>query len=93
MKTKKHPREMTQTDTEAIVAAFDAQDDGVFSVADVAVLTELRAAAAARREAEGRIEAAVLEAHQCGMSWGLIGAQIGLTRQGARQRFDRLIAD
>ena len=93
MKTKKHPREMTQADTEAIVAAFDAHGDGVFSVADVAVLTELRAAAAARREAEGRVEAAVLDAHQRGMSWGLIGAQLGMTRQGARQRFDRLVAD
>ena len=91
MKTKKHPRDMTPADTEAIIAAFDAHEDGVFSVADVAILTELCAATAARREAEGRIEAAVLEAHHHGMSWGLIGAQLGMTRQGARQRFDRLI--
>jgi hypothetical protein len=91
VKTTKHPLNMTTSDTAAIVAAFDAHDDGVFTVADVVVLTELRDAAAARRAADVRIEAAVREAHQRGMSWGLIGAQLGMTRQGARQRFDRII--
>ena len=38
-------------------------------------------------------EAAVVAAHENGMSWGLIGKQIGITRQGTRQRFMRLVAD
>ena len=77
MKTTKHPRELSDAEAQAIVDEFDA-------------LAELRAAAAARREADSRIEAAALRAHRDGASWGLIGAQLGMTRQGARQRFERL---
>jgi len=91
MKTKKHPRDLSTTDTDAIVAAFDDNPDDSYSVTDAATLAELRAAASARREAEGRIEAAVLAAHRAGLSWGVIGAQLGMTRQGARQRFERLV--
>lgn len=91
MNTKKHPRELTTTEAEAIVAAFDDHDDNDYSVTDTTTLDELRAAAASRREAEGRIEAAALAAHRAGLSWGAIGAQLGMTRQGARQRFERLV--
>jgi len=91
MKTKKHPRDLSTTDTDAIVAAFDDNPDDSYSVTDSATLAELRAAASARREAEGRIEAAALAAHRAGLSWGVIGAQLGMTRQGARQRFERLV--
>jgi hypothetical protein len=91
MKTKKHPRDLTAADTDAIVAAFDNNDDDAYSVTDAATLAELRAAASARREAEARIEAAALSAHRAGLSWGVIGTQLGMTRQGARQRFERLV--
>ncbi len=90
MKTKKHPRDLSDADADAIVAAFDDNADDAYSVIDSATLAELRAAASARREAEGRIEAAVLTAHRAGLSWGVIGSQLGMTRQGARQRFERL---
>ena len=89
MKTKKHPKDMTETEAAAVVAAFDDADD--YGVAEADILAELRAAAAARREAEGRIEAAALGAHRAGLSWGVIGAQLGMTRQGARQRFEPLL--
>lgn len=88
MKTTKHPRELTDAEANAIVDEFDAGDDYVVVRSDA--LSELRAAAAARREAESRIEAAALQAHRDGASWGVIGAQLGMTRQGARQRFERL---
>ena len=91
MTTKKHPRELTGAETEAMVAAFDGHGDDEYSVTDAATLSELRAAASERREAEGRIEAAALAAHRAGLSWGTIGAQLGMTRQGARQRFERLV--
>ena len=91
MRTRKHPRDLTEVEAEAIVTAFDESADEELSVADAATLVELRAAAAARREAEGRIEAAALSAHRAGLSWGVIGAQLGMTRQGARQRFERLV--
>ncbi len=91
MTTKKHPRDLTADEAEAIVTAFDERDNDEYSVTDAATLRELRAAAAARREADARIEAAALAAHRAGLSWGAIGAQLGLTRQGARQRFERLV--
>ena len=58
MKTKKHPRDLSDLDVQAMVSA---------------------------------IEAAALAAHRAGLSWGVIGAQLGMTRQGARQRFERLV--
>ena len=88
MKTTKHPRELTDAEAEAIVDEFDAGSDYVETGTDA--LAELRAAAAARREADSRIEAAALRAHRNGASWGVIGAQLGMTRQGARQRFEPL---
>ena len=91
MTTKRHPRELTTNDADAIVAAFDDHADDEYSVTDAATLRELRAAAAARREADARLEAAALAAHRAGLSWGLIGSQLGMTRQGARQRFERLV--
>jgi hypothetical protein len=91
MKTKKHPKDLTPAEAEAIVASFDNTPDEGYSVTDTAILAELRAAAATRREAEGRIEAAALAGHDSGLSWGVIGAQLGMTRQGARQRFEHLV--
>ena len=90
MKPKKHPRDLSAAEAEAIVSAFDDNPNDAYSVTDAATLAELRAAASARREAEGRIEAAALAAHRAGLSWGVIGTQLGMTRQGARQRFERL---
>ena len=39
--------------------------------------------------AEANLTAAVTRARQAGASWTAIGAQLGLTRQGAQQRFTR----
>ena len=39
--------------------------------------------------AEETLAAAVTRARQAGQSWSLIGAQLGLSRQGAQQRFTR----
>ena len=93
MKTKKHPKELTDAEAEALVAAFDDHPDEDYMVVAGDVLAELRAAAAARRDAESRIESAALSAHHAGLSWGAIGQQLGMTRQGARQRFERLASD
>ncbi len=91
MKAKKHPRELNQAEINDIVGAFDDHDDAQYTVVEAATLQKLRAAVAARREVDGRIEAAVTDAHRAGLSWGVIGAQLGMTRQGARQRFDQII--
>ena len=60
MKTKKHPRDLSDADVEAMVSTFDDNADDAYSVTDSATLAELRAAASARSEAGGRIEAAAL---------------------------------
>jgi hypothetical protein len=88
MKTTKHPRELSDAEADAIVDEFDSGSD--YTVTGAAALAELRSAAAARREADSRIEAAALQAYRGGASWGVIGAQLGMTRQGARQRFEPL---
>ena len=89
---KKHPRDLTDVEVEQIVADADAAlERGDVEVVNSVVLRELRAASALRRDAEQRVEAAVLSAREAGASWGLIGAQVGVTRQGARQRFERLV--
>lgn len=90
MKTTKHPTELTDDDAAAIVDQFDDAPAEGYVVTGEEVLGELRAAAAARRDADSRIEAAALRAHRDGASWGVIGTQLGMTRQGARQRFERL---
>ena len=93
MKTKKHPKDLTDAETDALIAEFDDTPDEQYTVTSPNVLIELRAAAASRREAEGRVESAVLSARRSGLSWGVIGTQLGLTRQGARQRYERLIIE
>lgn len=42
------------------------------------------------RAAEAALAAAVTRARQAGASWTAIGDQLGLTRQGAQQRFARI---
>jgi hypothetical protein len=91
MKTTKHPKDLTGDEADAIVQDFDDTPADQLRTIGTPLLTELRAAAAARRDAEGRLEAAAIAARRAGLSWGLIGAQLGMTRQGARQRFDHLV--
>jgi hypothetical protein len=84
----KHPCELSDAEAEAVVDEFDAGSD--YLVTGASALAERRAPAAARRKTENRNEAAALRAHRDGASWGVIGAPLGMTRQGARQRFERL---
>jgi hypothetical protein len=44
------------------------------------------------RAAEATLTAAVTRARQTGATWTAIGAQLGLSRQGAQQRFTRIRA-
>ena len=42
------------------------------------------------RAAEATLAAAVTRARQTGATWSVIGAQLGISRQGAQQRFTRI---
>jgi L-amino acid N-acyltransferase YncA len=87
--TKKHPKSMSDADVSTMVAQLDkAVERGEATIVSGAVLRELRAAAAARRAADERVESAVANARNVGLSWGIVGAQLGITRQGARQRYE-----
>jgi hypothetical protein len=90
MMARRHPRGPTADETAALVGEFDDHSDDEDAVTDAVTLRELRAAVAARREAGARIEAAALAAHRAGLSRA-IGARLGMTRQGVRQRFERLV--
>ena len=90
MKTSKHPKNLTEDEAAAIVEAFDDAPDDGYVVVEGDALAELRAAAAERQDAVDRINSAAMRARSEGASWGVIGAQLGMTRQGARQRFERL---
>ena len=87
------PKALSWREIDELAAEFSADSHGRFTTEDRRVLQNLRTAAEACREAERSLEAAVVAAHENGMSWGLIGKQIGITRQGTRQRFMRLVAD
>jgi hypothetical protein len=93
MKTRKHPKDLTEDEADAIVQDLDHTPEEQLRTTGTPLLTELRAAAAARRDAEGRLEATAIAARRAGLSWGVIGAQLGMTRQGARQRFDHLLSE
>ena len=72
-------------------------DASPLSGPDAAALFDLPRAAADCRivvAMSGGVDSSVvaaLAAHRAGLSWGAIGAQLGMTRQGARQRFERLV--
>ncbi len=70
MKTKNHPRELSEAEAQSIVDSFDDHDGAEYRVVVGDTLAELRAAAAAQRDAEGRIEAAARAARREGASWG-----------------------
>jgi hypothetical protein len=91
--TRKHPREMNDGDIAELVAELDdAVENGDVRVVGETALRELRSAAAFRRSADDRVEAAVRAARRAGASWGVIGAQLGVTRQGARQKYELLVS-
>ena len=49
--------------------------------------------ASAKRRADSRLDAAVLDAHAHGNDWATIGTALGISRQAARQRYhDRATA-
>jgi hypothetical protein len=50
-------------------------------------LAQLRLAGVALDAAHDGLEAAVGFARECGYSWTVIGAVLGISRQGAEQRF------
>ena len=71
-----------------LLARIDADTDEPTGPAiDAAPLRDLARAVAVRDDAERAIGAAVDAARDQGLSWATIGAVLGISRQGALQRY------
>lgn len=77
----------TLTDAE-LLANIDADRDGpVGPAVDAAPLRALAAAVRRRDQAEADVSRLVESARSAGLSWAVIGAELGVTRQGALKRY------
>jgi hypothetical protein len=72
---------------EALDAATPTQSPSQRSVAEM--LEQLGRARTARDEAEAKLDALLDRAVDLGIGWPDIAAQLGVTRQAARQRYQR----
>jgi hypothetical protein len=82
------PKHIDPNDSDALAdwVASDAFDPGD-EFLDAAPLRRIVAAEEALGQARGQLDDAVRAAHEAGMSWTVIGAVLGISRQAARQRF------
>jgi hypothetical protein len=51
------------------------------------VFAEMQRRGALLQQLEGELDALAVTAREVGLSWSLIGAAVGLTAEGARQRY------
>jgi hypothetical protein len=77
----------TETETEAWL---DGLDPAVTHAEDVSDLRHVGAALSENTDAKDRLHAAVKAARANGRSWGEIGLILGVSKQAARQRFDKI---
>jgi hypothetical protein len=76
-----------QTHHDAVESPDMAQQPTQRSSAEI--LEQLKRVRAARDKAESELDALVDRAVDLGIGWPQIAAQLGVTRQGARQRYQR----
>jgi hypothetical protein len=74
------------TDDEAL-ARLDRIDPQSSTVRDRSATADIRAAVAMRSAAQGMVDSSVHAAREAGVSWVEIGIALGISPQGARQRY------
>ena len=74
------------TDAQAL-ARLEALDPAAATVRDRSVTAEVRAAVQMRTKAQAMVDQAVMAARSDGATWVEIGVALGMTPQGARQRY------
>jgi DNA-directed RNA polymerase specialized sigma24 family protein len=84
--TMRIPNHIDPRDDEAL-AAWTASDQFDPDPAELQDATPLRRVAAAVEGVEQHLRHEVDLAHQAGLSWTVIAAALGVSRQAARQRF------
>ncbi|MDR0482573.1 MAG: hypothetical protein LBH13_05375 [Cellulomonadaceae bacterium] len=77
---------MTETQT---LAAFESGEFATGSVRDRSATADIRAAVAMRQAAQGMVDAAVEAARSEGLTWVEVGLALGISPQGARQKYAR----
>jgi hypothetical protein len=75
------------TDDSELAEALEHLDPASLRFREAEALKAITDANAGIAEAKERLLDAVVEARRQGMSWGPIGAMLGITRQAARTRF------
>lgn len=70
-----------------LAARFEAAEPNPVGDAGQAAVLDLRSAVVDRGRAEARILAAVTRARAEGVSWAVLAATLGTTRQAAQQRY------
>jgi hypothetical protein len=87
--TKRFPAHIDPTDHDALAdwVASDEYDPKPDEFLDASPLRRVVAAAEAVERAREFLDAQVRMAHDAGLSWTVIGAALGISRQAARQRF------
>lgn len=77
----------TQTDKSDIEARLDELDPAVTPAQDAHDLRDIARLADQRREIDAALTETVAVARANGKSWGKIAIALGVSRQGARQRY------
>jgi hypothetical protein len=72
---------------DAVAAWVESDEFEAGEMRDATPLWRVRAAREALDRAEAFLDAEVRAVHDLGFSWTLIGVQLGVSRQAARQRF------
>lgn len=70
----------------ARLESLDPADESV-AVRDRSATADIRAAVQMRKAAQDMVDAAVRDAHAAGVTWVEIGLALGVSPQGARQRY------
>lgn len=83
----KNTDQTTPTETEAWLDSLDVDPA---KARDGRHLRRIAAAAKTLDEADAELTAAVVAAREAGDSWAMIGTALGISRQGAFQRFGKI---
>lgn len=83
------PRTIDQiiTQAEELASQFEEHEPTLEAIREAKALRRVRNAFLARAEAEQRLREAVEMARAEGHSWASIGAMVGTSGEGARQRY------
>lgn len=75
-----------------LAAAFEAAEPNPLDDDQHAAVSDLRDAVVERGRAEAKVQAGVTRARAAGVSWSVLAAVLGTSRQAAQQRYGGSVA-